>query len=124
MEALCPRLQSRDGCADGPARARSACGAFAWRQLVGRLLLRKRSGLPPIRASESCSGPRRERRLRDVATLGPVIADGHDSVPHADRPAAYIPLANAPLEREEHAMTAHLLIIYPAPKDVAKFDRA
>src|SRR5215471_17022547 len=29
-----------------------------------------------------------------------------------------------PRKREEHPMTAHLLIIYPIPKDTAKFDRA
>src|SRR4029079_15816271 len=27
-------------------------------------------------------------------------------------------------QREDHAMTAHLLILYPTPKDTTKFDRA
>jgi uncharacterized protein (TIGR02118 family) len=52
------------------------------------------------------------------------VAGGQDSVPHADRRAAYIPLATATPQRKDHRMTAHLLIIYPTPKDAAKFDRA
>jgi uncharacterized protein (TIGR02118 family) len=51
-------------------------------------------------------------------------AGGQDSVPHPDRRAAYMPPANATPQREDDPMTAHLLILYPIPKDSAKFDRA
>jgi len=35
-----------------------------------------------------------------------------------------MPFANVTSQRKEHPMTAHLLILYPIPKDAAKFDRA
>ena len=96
METLRPRLQSGDGCADGAADARSAGGALAWHQLIDRLLLRKRGPLPPVCASRTTDGPRREPRVAAAATAEALVADGQDSVPHADRPATYIPLAKAP----------------------------
>jgi uncharacterized protein (TIGR02118 family) len=50
--------------------------------------------------------------------------DGQNSVPHGSRVPAYIPFVNATQKRKELPMTAHLLILYPIPKDKAKFDRA
>ena len=63
--------------------ARSAGRALAWHQLVARLLLRKRGPLPPVCASRTAEGSRREPRLAATATAE-ARADGQDSVPHAD----------------------------------------
>jgi hypothetical protein len=59
------------------------------------LLLRKRGPLPPLCASRTADGPRREPRVAAAAIAEALVADGQNSVPHADRPATYIPLANA-----------------------------
>jgi hypothetical protein len=59
-----------------------------------------------------------------IATVEAVVSDSQDSVPHGSRRPTYIPFVNAPPERKEYPLTAHLLILYPIPKDIAKFDRA
>jgi hypothetical protein len=57
-------------------------GALAWHQLIDRLLLRKRGPLPPVCASRTTDGPRREPRLAAAATAEDLVADGQDCVPH------------------------------------------
>jgi uncharacterized protein YeaO (DUF488 family) len=53
---------------------------------------RERGPLPPVCASRTTDGPRREPRVAAAATAEALVVDGQDSVPHADRPATYIPL--------------------------------
>jgi hypothetical protein len=108
----------------GAADARSAGGALARHQLIDRLLLRKRDPLPPVCASRATKGPQREPRVIAAATAENLVADGQDSVPHERCLWAYMTLVAQTPIRKECPMSAHLLIMYPHPKDKKEFDRA
>src|SRR5262245_25304564 len=94
METLRPRLQSRDGRADGAAHARSARGALG--TISRSAAAAKTNPLPPVIASRSSDGPWREPGIVAVATVEAVVSDGQDSVPAGPRPPTYIPFVNTP----------------------------
>src|SRR5262249_17052537 len=51
-------------------------------------------------------------------------AGGQDSVPHGRNRRAYMTRVAQHPTRKDICMSAHLLIMYPHPKDVKEFDRA
>src|SRR5262245_52278752 len=76
MEALRPRLQSRDECADRAPDARPSGGALARQQLFYWLLLRKRGPLPPVCASRTNDGAWRESRVETRLQRPTLTTDG------------------------------------------------